>query len=466
MKIFKFLIVLILLLIIGGLAGGLYFQNHLKEHVINGTTVEGEDISGLTKEELEKKVQLKVQELNSEVVTLSMNDQRKTFKWSQLGISYKEKDLVDKIFNDQKRQPVEQIKLYFERKTKAKEYTVEPYFDEKIFDKMFEESFPDIVKKPVNAKLSIKGKKITIEGGENGLVVDKSLLKERILEANINETQTVSVPLKDTEPEVTVLDIQNMGIKEVIASYKTNFDPGNRGKATNIKLSSSTIDGLILAPGEVFDFNKVVGPRTKAKGYQDATVFSNGQMVDDVGGGICQVSSTMYNSAIFADMDIVERHQHGLPVSYVPLGRDATLWYGSKNFRFKNTTNHHIYIQMEVGKGYLEVNIFGTKSNEDVYIESEMIEKIDPPVREIKDSSMFVGDTKVEKSGSYGYKSVAYKVTRKDGKVVKREKLSTDYYKPTEKIIRVGTKPVENEQEEVPETERPAENTESNSDSE
>jgi vancomycin resistance protein YoaR len=448
----KYINILISILLIGVIIVTGYvlsLDKKLDKEVSIGTYLEGEDISGLSRPEVEKIVSNKVKTLNGQTVTLKLNQQQKTFKWSQLGIVYKEKDLVDKVFAEQDKKPLERVKMYFSRKVNPVEYTVEHFFEEEVFNSMFNESFPDIVRKPVNASLSIKGKEISIKGGDNGSVVNKQLLQERVIKANLSGETVVVIPLEDVEPETTVEDILDMGITKVIASYKTTFDPNYKGKVTNIGIASKEIEGIILAPGEIFDFNETTGRRTPDKGYVDATIFSGGKMIDDIGGGICQVSSTMYNAALYAGFEIVERHQHGLPVSYVPAGRDATLWYGSKNFRFKNTSGKHAYLQLDVGKNYLEVNIFGTKHVDQVLLESEILEKVSPPVREIKDPNLSVGDTEVVEKGAYGYKSVAYQIIKKDGKVVERKELSRDYYKPMERVIRVGTKkePVESVEE-------------------
>lgn len=439
LKALNILVATLLVMVIAVAGFILYVDNQMGEEVVEGTFLDSKDISGLTKQQVTELVAKQVKLKNGNTVTLKLNKQQKTFTWSQLGIVYKEKDLVDAIFKDQSGNALEKVKVYLTRKSTPKQYKVEQFFEEDIFASMFEKSFPDTVSKPVNATLKIAGEKIQISGGTPGKSVNESVLKERVLAANLEGSKTVEVPLTEIEPEVTKKDIQDMGITKIIASYETYYDSGAKGKTTNISIASEDVDGAMLAPGEVFDFFAYVGRVTAEQGYVDAPVYSGGQSIDDIGGGICQVSSTLYNAALLAGFEIVERHQHGLPVSYVPAGRDATLWYGSKNFRFKNTSGKHSYVQVVNNNGTLTINIFGTKNVGKVNVESQVTERIEPPVREILDPTLNEGEVEVVKSGVSGYKSIAYRTIESNG-IAKRVELSRDHYKPMERVIRVGTK--------------------------
>lgn len=444
----KWLNVLFLVLIVGIILGGSYYyvdgiSEKGKLLVRDGVYIEGESVTGMTKEELANFIQKKSKMLNAGTVSLKLNDQQKTFKWSQLGIIYQDEKLVNEIFSSQTGTTVDFIKRKVSeftdgKSTEKEEFVIEPVFEEKTFNKMFEESFPKIVQKPVNASLSVSKGAVNIKGGIEGLSVNSSLLKQRVLEANIDGEKVVVVPTVKVAPSITTEDIKKMGIKEKIASYKTNFNPSDSGKVHNMALASKSINGVILQPGEEFDYHKIVGPARKSRGYVSGKAFSKGEIIDEVGGGICQTSSTLYNTALLAGMNITERHKHGLPVSYVPLGRDATLWYGSLNFKFKNTSKHSVYIEVVMGKSTYEVNMYGTKPEYDYYIESEMLEKVSPAVEEIKDSGLAAGETRVESAGSYGYRSVAYLIKKKDGKVISRDELSRDNYKALKRVIHVG----------------------------
>ncbi len=150
---------------------------------------------------------------------------------------------------------------------------------------------------------------------------------------------------------------------KLISSYSTRFDPSQRGRSTNLRLAMAAINGTVIQPGGVFSYNGVVGERTAARGYQIGYVYSNGRAVPGIGGGVCQVSSTLFNTALLANMGIVERRCHSLTVSYVPLGRDATVLWGSQDFKFKNTSKYPVKIiaTYDAG-GKLTVNLMSSPS--------------------------------------------------------------------------------------------------------
>lgn len=434
-----------LALIAGFLFGVIFFinkiDNKLSTVVVGEVSVQGKSVSGMTKEELQIYVTGLVNDLNKEKVSIIMSSQKKSFTWNQLGVKYEDNKIVDKVFQRQNKSGIEAITYYM--KSEPASFVIEPTFDEKKFEETFEGVFPSVVKKPVNAELKIEGEKIKITGGDNGTAVDMLSFKEKILDANLKNKKEVTVPLKEIEPEISISDIKNMGVNEVIGTYTTHFSASDKNKVNNIKLSSNTINGTLLAPGETFSFNGIVGRTTYAKGYKDGKAFVGGKIVDDVGGGICQVSSTIYNAALYAGMTITERHNHGMPVSYVPLGRDATLWYGSKDLKFKNTSDKYVYVQINTTSTSITVNIFGTKGIYDYVIESDVTERLEIPVKVIQDSSLPAGKEIIEANGAYGYKAVAYLIKKKDGKVISRTKLSNDRYKPMERTVRVGTAKIE-----------------------
>jgi vancomycin resistance protein YoaR len=144
----------------------------------------------------------------------------------------------------------------------------------------------------------------------------------------------------------------------VYATYTTNY-VNNANRTTNLKLACKAINGTIVYPGETFSFNEVVGKRTEAKGYKNATIFTGSTgTAQGVGGGICQVASTMFNTTLIANLGIVERYQHSQRVSYCPLGRDAAIYWGSEDFRFKNNTNYPIKISMKCADGKLTATYY------------------------------------------------------------------------------------------------------------
>ena len=176
------------------------------------------------------------------------------------------------------------------------------------------------------------------------------------------------VPLKYTPANITVNDIGAEAFPDQLATYSTAY-VNNANRTTNLRLAAQKINGTVIMPGETFSYNKTVGERTIAAGYKNAAIYENGRVVDGLGGGICQVSSTLYNSVLYSNLEVVERHNHMFLTTYTTGGRDATVAYGSLDFKFKNNRNYPIKIAASVQNGYCTVSIYGLKTEDDYQVE-------------------------------------------------------------------------------------------------
>ena len=258
------------------------------------------------------------------------------------------------------------------------------------------------------------------------------------------EERYVEIPVELVEPEVTTEDLKSKLFRDTLSSSTTKFNAGLKNRTTNVKLAASHINGTILNPGDVFSYNKTVGPRTYANGFLDATVFANGGAEDGVGGGICQVSSTLYVAALHADLKIVERKNHSLYVSYVPLGQDATVAYGAIDFRFENNTDYPIKIVAGTQGSSLTISLQGTKTqNKKVEIVTTTLSKNPFEVVYQDDPTLQPGETQVKNGGYPGYKTQSYRVVTIDGKEVSRTLENTSTYKRLDKVILQGPPKVE-----------------------
>lgn len=242
---------------------------------------------------------------------------------------------------------------------------------------------------------------------ENGLDFKISMDEAK----NILGDQTVSeytIPLKTLYPNVTTNMIGSEAFPDLLSSYSTNYSVAAKDRTTNLRLAANKINGTVLMPGETFSYNKVVGARTIAAGYKEAPIYVSGEVVDGLGGGICQITSTLYNAVILANLDIVERTNHQFVPSYVTASRDATVVYGSLDFKFKNNRNYPIKINCSVSGGVANFKIFGLKQEDDYQVEI---------------SSYETGRT------ATAIYSEAYKILKKDGRVISKQLLSRDTYK-------------------------------------
>ena len=272
----------------------------------------------------------------------------------------------------------------------------------------------------------------------NGLDFNISVDEAKQMVATPQDTYTI--PLKTLYPSVTTNEIGREAFPDLLATYSTSYASSNANRSTNIALAASKINGTVLMPGEEFSFNGTVGKRTAANGFKTATVYSNGQVTTDYGGGICQVSSTLYNSVLRANLEITNRTNHTFTVGYVPIGLDATVSWGSPDFKFKNSRNYPIKIVATTANKKLTISVYGLK--EDVEYEVELISyktgTVPYSTVYTTDSSLGKGKTKVVQSGSNGATSVAYKILKLNGKEVSRTLLSKDTYSPHNQIIARG----------------------------
>jgi len=276
-----------------------------------------------------------------------------------------------------------------------------------------------------------------------GVKLDLEKFREEIAESlkSLDEKKYVlNIPVITVEPKITTQNIlTELAINGELGRYSTSLENKEENTIYNIRLASEVINGILVKPQEIFSFNKYVGPAEKADGYKEGTIIANGVFVNGYGGGICQVSSTLYNAVLLANLPIVERYNHsvyGEATKYVPLGQDAAIFYGFKDLKFKNNSDHVIVIFSKVFRDTIQVSIFG--GNEDK-VEVEIISKdkkvIDYQIIREKDSKLEAGQERVVQEGVPGYQIKTYRIVRKDGEE-KIEFLAEDTYKSVPMIVK------------------------------
>ena len=287
----------------------------------------------------------------------------------------------------------------------------------------------------------VEGNKI-IES-RTGAKLDLERFQEEINKTliNLDEEKYISnIPVITVDPKITTQNIlTELAISGELETYSTSLKNKEENTIYNIKLSSEVINGILVKPQEIFSFNKYVGPAEKADGYKESTIIANGIFINGYGGGICQVSSTLYNAVLLANLQIVERYNHsvyGEATKYVPLGQDAAIFYGFKDLKFKNNSDHAIVIFSKVFRDTLQVTIFG--GNEDK-AKVEIINKdkkvIDYQIIREKDSKLEASQEIVVQEGVQGYQIKTYRIIRKNGEE-KIEFLAEDIYKSVTMIIK------------------------------
>lgn len=249
------------------------------------------------------------------------------------------------------------------------------------------------------------------------------------------------IPLIITKPNKTTKEIGTEAFPDLLATFSTQYQSSNVNRTTNLKLAADKINGIVLLPGEEFSYNKTVGERTVQAGFKEAAVFNAGRVENGLGGGICQISSTLYDAVVMADLDVTVRRNHQFVTSYVKAGADATVVWGSQDFKFKNTRKYPIKITITVSGGVATAKIWGVKEEVeyDITIETKKTATIPYTTQYVQDSSLPEGQQKIVQSGSNGQKVEAYKVKRLNGQVISTTLLSKDTYNAMKKIVHVGT---------------------------
>jgi len=272
-----------------------------------------------------------------------------------------------------------------------------------------------------------------------GIKFDKEKAKKVIAE-NPEKTE-YKIKLEYTKAKTKLEDLDIDIFQDLLGSYSTRYDERNKDRTNNLNLAADKIDSIILSPGEEFSYNKIVGKRTIAAGYKESKIYSNGQVVDGLGGGICQISSTLYNAVVFANLNITERHNHQFITSYVDSGRDATVAYGSKDFKFVNNRTYPIKIKMSVAGGIAKVDIYGIKEETEYNInfDVEIVSTIEYATKYKEDKSLKTGQEKIKQLGANGQSVKVYKVMKKNGIEVSRELISQDTYSALNKVVLMGT---------------------------
>lgn len=311
-----------------------------------------------------------------------------------------------------------------------------------------EEIYNNVKREPVDASIDRSKSPVEIKNEVYGIDFNTKELQSILdLPENKIEQKEIEFKLTIIEPKVKLKDIAYDLCLDKICGLTTYFDPGQIGRSNNLKVALSYLNDQIIMPGEIFSYNAVIGDTNAAKGYMEAAIFKGGRVVNEMGGGICQTSSTLYNVALMANLQIVERHAHGLPVGYVRPSLDATVYGDVLDFKFKNTRNYPIKIVTSYSSaGEMNISIYGTK--EEVEYDIELVSKylytINYPTEYIQDSTLPEGTQVVVYNGVNGYASEAYFIKKLDGKVIENRYLSKDVYKPQIKTVRIGTKKMEN----------------------
>ena len=308
-----------------------------------------------------------------------------------------------------------------------------------------------------NASISIDSGNISVIPEESGKSIDKEELHNKLIEninGDPNHEVEITLELKEQDAKIKAEDLNKITGK--ISSYSSNYSNTGDGRVKNMEIAAGVINGTIVMPGEEFSYNALIGDTTPEKGYEKANTYVGNEIVPDYGGGICQVSTTLYRAVMSANIRSTERMNHSLTVSYSEPGLDATVANPYVDYKFVNTYDFPIYIQGYVSGGVVSFSIYGNveaMGNKTYNLVNEVHEKYNPEVKYEDDPTMEEGTEKVVSYGMPGYKASSYLVTYENGVEVDREFIATDVYLTTNTVIKKGTKKKEEPKKEEPKKE-------------
>lgn len=340
--------------------------------------VEGIDVSNLTKEEA-------INYVNENVILgelqLNYNGETNVISPDEIDLKYNTSEVVDEAYHYTKTDSYfENVKRFFDLNKNSKNLEIKSLYNENKLSEKIQNISDSINVDMKNAKVYISDSgNISTSSATIGKELDISSTKESIYDALKNKDfKSIDLKVNIKDPKISTEAVKS--VNTLLAEFSTKFSTKDSNRVTNVVLSAKATSDVLLMPGEEFSYNNLTGKRTASNGYKDAPVIINGKLEQDVGGGVCQVSSTLFNSVLYSGLDVTSRRNHSLKSSYVSIGRDAMVSDGGSDFRFKNPYSHPVYIKNTVSNGVITSKIYGNisdKKNISIKVEPYTTEGLD-----------------------------------------------------------------------------------------
>lgn len=426
-----------------------------EEMICNGVFIENLEIGGKSATEAKDIVTKYLNDILDKKVTVKANGKEASISAKDLGAKFAEADYVDQALNIGKfGNVVRRYKDLKDVENDKKVYKVEVNFDSKKVKEFVEKKATDCNIEPKEPSLHVGGRlpssnassSFSITDGQIGKCIDEVKLAvdlDKKLKDWNKEDIALEAEVTETKPKHSADELRKCNDR--IAQFTTNYSSSGSSRCKNIATATSKIDGSLVYPGEEFSILSKIAPFTKSNGYAEAGSYSQGKVVDSLGGGVCQVSTTLYNAVLRAELNVTMRNNHSMVVSYVPISADAMIASSaSRDFKFKNNTKAPVYIEAYTSGKNVTFNIYGQEtrpSNRTLKFENKILKTLQPGKEVItKDSSKPKSYREVTQSAHVGYKAEYYKIVCINGVEKQRIKVNSSYYQAAPKYITVGTK--------------------------
>lgn len=443
-------IVIILAIVVLIVAAGLISLNVLtqvdKNSICENVYIDTLNIGNMSKEQAQEALDAYVAKLGETEVIINVKENQVKTTLNRLGFTVDEHSYIEDAMNAGKKgNLIQRFNELRKIKTDRLVYELQFSYDDKKIDKLIKTSSKYDVK-PKNAVLTRKNGKFQATEAVDGMTLDQEKTKDDIKEALKNWDKTGAITLDATlaVEKAEITKEQALLCNTVLGTYSTSYASSSSNRRKNVQNGASRINGTVLYPGEEFSAAKAMGPFEESTGYALAGSYLNGKTVESFGGGVCQVSTTLYDALLLSELEITQRYNHSMTVSYVKPSMDAAISGTSKDLRFKNNTDAPIYIEANASGGRLTFNIWGHETrpkNRTIEYVSEVVETIQPGNDVItEDPTLPSTYRKVESSAHQGCRANLYKVVYVDGVQQSKEKINSSYYSAAPNYITVGTK--------------------------
>lgn len=415
--------------------------------IANGVFIGDIDVSGMTASEATNSVNDYIQSLSEKTLTLTgTNDETLTITFADLGLGWANTDVVSEAVGLGKEGSiVERYKALKDLQYANHKYEIEYSFDDELINQVLTENCVSFNIEKVNYSLVKSGNTFTVANGQVGyqINVDESIsaIKNYIQNEWNHSDATIALVIDEDQPLGSAEELSQ--VTDVLGQYTTSYSTSGTARSANISNGCSLINGTTLYPGEEFSVLDTITPFTEANGYYPAGSYLNGVVVESIGGGICQVSTTLYNAVLLSELEVTERYNHSMIINYVDPSMDAAIAEnGGKNFKFINNTDYPIYIEGYTQNKQITFVIYGKEtrdSNRKVSYESEVLETTQPSADQINADASQAFGTITTQAAHIGYKAQLWKIVTVNGVEESREVINSSTYKMVPKIITVGT---------------------------
>lgn len=417
------------------------------ETILKGVSIDKLDVSGMTREEALAALESYEKNLGGQSIKLGIGDNVIEAKLSDLGVTFDNEDLVDEAIGVGHAGNI--VKRYKDQKDlqhSGKTFPLSWQTNEDTVRTYVESNCTKYDKKAQNASLTRENGAFNFVAGTEGLELNVDSAVRTISDYLENSwtsdnTEVLNLETQVTEPEGSAEELEN--IKDLLGSFTTSFSTSGSNRCKNVSSGASHINGTVLYPGEEFSAYETVSPFTEANGYAMAGSYLNGEVVDSMGGGICQVSTTLYNAVLRAELNVTERSPHSMTVHYVDLSEDAAIAGTYKDFKFVNSTEYPIYIEgYTTSDKKITFNIYGKETrdkNRTISFESQMVSETPATTILQEDAGQGIGYKAVSSKGSSGYVAELYKIVKVNGVETDRIKVNKSTYKGTNRVVTYGT---------------------------